>query len=340
MKFVPVVDQDQKPLMPTKPSRARRWIKEGKATPFWKCGVFCVRLNVDPSAREYQEVAVGIDPGSKREAFTVKSAAHTFLNIQTSTPYWVKDAMNTRRVMRFSRRAKTPCRQPRWNRTSGLSKGNLPPSTLARWQWKLRISKWLAKMFPISCFVIEDIKAHTYGGRKWNASFSPLQQGKRWLYSRLAKIAKVDLKQGWETKALRRLFGLKKSANKLAEIFDSHCVDSWVLSNSSVRGHRAPDNKAILFIEPLRFHRRQLHAICPGEGGLRRAYGGTRSMSLKRGSIVNHAKHGVCYIGGTMLGKVSLHSLASGKRVTQAAKLDEIRFLTFNSWRSHNETLP
>ncbi|MGY2793833.1 hypothetical protein ACVWVQ_000889 [Thermostichus sp. MS-CIW-36] len=38
--FVPVVDHNQNPLMPTTPSRARRWIKTGKATPFWKRGVF------------------------------------------------------------------------------------------------------------------------------------------------------------------------------------------------------------------------------------------------------------------------------------------------------------
>lgn len=36
--FVPVVDKNQTPLMPTQPSRARKWIKEGKATPFWKRG--------------------------------------------------------------------------------------------------------------------------------------------------------------------------------------------------------------------------------------------------------------------------------------------------------------
>jgi hypothetical protein len=65
--FVPVVDHDQQPLMPTTPARARRWIRGGKATAFWKGGLFCVRLNVEPSAREIQPVACGIDPGSKKE---------------------------------------------------------------------------------------------------------------------------------------------------------------------------------------------------------------------------------------------------------------------------------
>ena len=65
--FVPVFDHQQQPLMPTTPARARRWIQSGKATPFWKRGVFCVRLNVEPSAREVQPIAVGIDPGSKKE---------------------------------------------------------------------------------------------------------------------------------------------------------------------------------------------------------------------------------------------------------------------------------
>jgi len=64
--FVPVVDQEQRPLMPTTPARARRWIKTAKATAFWKGGLFCVRLNIEPSAREHQRIAVGIDPGSKK----------------------------------------------------------------------------------------------------------------------------------------------------------------------------------------------------------------------------------------------------------------------------------
>ena len=50
--FVPVMDSQGKPLMPTTPARARKWLKSSKATAFWKGGLFCVRLNVEPSARE------------------------------------------------------------------------------------------------------------------------------------------------------------------------------------------------------------------------------------------------------------------------------------------------
>jgi len=73
MKFVAVVDKNQKPLMPTTNSRAYRWIKSGKATPFFKKGIFCIRLNKEVDNKK-QEIAVGVDPGSKREGFTVKSA--------------------------------------------------------------------------------------------------------------------------------------------------------------------------------------------------------------------------------------------------------------------------
>ena len=70
--FVPVIDRNGTPLMPTTPGRARRFLKSGKATPFWKGGVFCIRLNVEPSAREAQQIAVGIDPGSKKEGYSVQ----------------------------------------------------------------------------------------------------------------------------------------------------------------------------------------------------------------------------------------------------------------------------
>ena len=141
--FVPVVDRNHKPLMPTTPSRARRWIKRGEATPFWDRGIFCVRLNREPSDTKTQPIAVGIDPGSKKEGLTVKSASHTYLNINADAVTFVKEAKADQLASRRARRQrKTPCRQPRCNR----ARGGIPPSTKARWQWKLRLLNWLRRL--------------------------------------------------------------------------------------------------------------------------------------------------------------------------------------------------
>ena len=48
--FVPVVDKNDNPLMPTRPSRAKKWVKSGRATPFWKNGIWCIRLNEEPGS--------------------------------------------------------------------------------------------------------------------------------------------------------------------------------------------------------------------------------------------------------------------------------------------------
>lgn len=329
--FVPVVDQDHRPLMPTIPSRARRLIRSGEATPFWDRGVFCIRLNREPSARNTQPVIVGIDPGSKREGLSVVSAAHVYLNVQAAAVDWVKDAVETRRNMRRARRfRKTPCRQNRKHR----ARGGLPPSTKARWQWKLRLARWLSRMFPVWSFIIEDVKAKTRkGGKLWNAGFSPLAAGKVWLYDELEALAPVEKRSGWETKLLRDAMGLKKTRVKTAEAFSAHCVDAFALARSVTGGPDAPDNTALLVVTPLRFHRRQLHRLQPEKGGKRKAYGGTRSLGFKRGGLVRHPKWGIAYVGGWLKDRISLHSIETGKRLTQGATPADCRFLCFNSWR-------
>ena len=170
--YVMVVDSDNQALMPTTHSRARRWIKSGRATPFFKLGVFCVRLN-EQTGDNKQSIVIGIDSGSKREGYTVKSKAHTYLNLLSETPTWVKDAVEARRNARRTRRQrKTPCRQNKYNR----KRGGLPPSTKARWQTKLRVVNKLRKVLPITNYIVEDIQAKTMkNGRKWNVMFSPLQ---------------------------------------------------------------------------------------------------------------------------------------------------------------------
>jgi hypothetical protein len=340
MFYVPVVDKNQHPMMPTTKTRALQWIRDNKATPFRKRGVFCVRLNVEPSARNVQPIAVGIDPGSKREGYTVKSAAHTFLNIQCATVTHIKDAVDTRRQMRRARRYRhTPCRQPRWSNRYNNSEHRIPPSTKARWLMKLRISQWLSIMFPIAQFVVEDVKATTMPGkgRRWNLNFSPIEVGKKLLYEKLSLIAPVRKMQGFDTYTLRNNLGLKKVKAKLANIFEAHCVDSWVLAHSYTGGGDAPDNKRIMIIEPIRFIRRKLHKLQPGPGGVRIRCGGTHSHGFKRGSIVQHIKRGVMLVGGEDQFGVSLLPISPIKDKKdmryRSAKVHEITFLTYNSWR-------
>jgi hypothetical protein len=74
---VPVIAPDGEALMCMKASRARRWIKEGKAKAIrTKLGIFAVQLIEEPSGREKQPIVVGIDPGSKYTGVAVASKMH------------------------------------------------------------------------------------------------------------------------------------------------------------------------------------------------------------------------------------------------------------------------
>ncbi len=331
--FVPVVDQEHCPLMPTTPSRARRWIHSGKATSFWKGGFFCVRLNREPSARVQQPIAVGIDPGSKREGLVVASATHAYANIQAEARTGVKEAEQDSTRMRRTRRGrKTPCRKPRQNRKPRRKK--LPPSTRARWHWKLRLATFLCQLFPVRVFVVEDIKARTRGKKRWDQSFSPLEVGKAWFYEELGKLAAVQTKQGYETKELRERLGLKKTRKKLAEVWEAHCIDAWVLAHSAVGGRKTPDNRRVVCIAPLNWHHRQLHRFEPEKRGKRKLYGGTLSQGIKRGTLVKHPRWGKAYVGGSMDGQLSLHDLQTGKRLTQSAKVADCRPMKLVRWKT------
>lgn len=337
VKFVPVVDMNQQPLMPTTPARAAKWIKAGKATPFFKKGIFCVRLNVEPSARETQEIWIGVDPGSKKEGYTVKSEAHTYLNLNVDAKTDVKDKIEVRRNMRRGRRnRKTPCRAPRGNR-SCLRGNRIPPSTKARWDWKLRIIKVICGMFPISGVIVEDIKARTRKGKggKWNLSFSPLEVGKVYFYDAIRKMClELETNEGHQTFEMRSQQGLKKSKAKMAPRFDTHCVDSWVMVNGMVGGHLIPDNESILCVSPVNYYRRQLHVLQPAKGNIRKRMGGSMCHGFKKGSVVRHPKHGIAYVGGWLKDRIALCSMQNGKRICQNAKPLECKFLSWSTWKT------
>lgn len=199
-------------------------------------------------------------------------------------------------------------------------------------------------MFPITAFVVEDIKARTWkNGRKWNALFSPLEIGEKWFYTQIRSLEILGIKLGHATKELRKLLGLKKTKNKLSEKFEAHNIDSWLLANWYVVGHNKSDNTHLLIVVPLRSHRHQLYRLEHAPGNVRPRYGGTISDGLKRGSLIKHSKYGLAYVGGYMdkptkkdpnRKVISLHDIAIGKRLTQNALSSDYIFLTHNIWRT------
>lgn len=330
-QYVPVLDKDKKAMMPCHPARARELMKIGEAKPYWSNGIFCIILQREPSSYDFQEVAIGIDSGSKMEAYTIQSEANTLLNIQCKAITDVKDKVEARKNMRRGRRnRKCPYRANRSNRAS-LKKGRIPPSTKARWGLKLRMIQWLKKLYPISHIVVEDIKAYSKKGQKrWNRSFSPLEVGKSWFYKEVKKLGELTTFQGYETKEMRDKRCLNKSKDKLSVRFDTHCVDSFCLAAETIGGTLT--NKKILFLQPLRFFRRQLHAFQFAKGGKRRNYGGTRSMGISRGTLVKHSKWGFCLVGGNSKNRISLHNMFDFKRLCQNAKPEECKILTNFRW--------
>ncbi len=108
MQRVPVLSPEDKPLMPTKPSRARRWLKLGKAKVVRNnLGIFCIQLLQKPSGEKTQEIALGIDPGKLFSGVGVVSSQTTLFKAHLQLPFKnVTKKMTTRRILRRARRGR------------------------------------------------------------------------------------------------------------------------------------------------------------------------------------------------------------------------------------------
>jgi len=334
---IPVVDTHGVPQMPCTPARARHLFKKGLARPKRnKLGIFYVQLCYEQQP-ENQPLVAGIDPGSKFEGFSVVGAKETVLNLMVEAPDHVKEAVETRRTMRRARRHRKWRRPKRFDNRLGR-KQRIPPSTRSRWEAKARIIMQLQKLMPLTAVVVEDVQAMTRKGKggKWNGSFSPVQVGKERLYRLLREMGlEIHLREGWHTKELREQYGLKKTKSKSKQSFESHAVDAWVMA-ASVSEADQPTCTRLWYVVPARLHRRQLHRLQAAKGGERRPYGGTRSLGIKRGTIVCHKKYGRCTVGGFDRKKqtISLHAYRTNTRLTQGARVRDCRTLTWVAWRS------
>lgn len=281
---VPVWAPDGEPLMPTKPSRARRWIKEGKAKPVrTKLNIFGVQLLVEPSGRAKQPIVLGIDPGSKYTGIAVASKEAILCGLHLELPDWIKERMKKRRELRRNRRyRKTRRRAPRFLNRKGHK---ILPSILARKQMELRVVRELAETYPIAEIAIEDVAyrhgRHSKGVCKHEGYFSQVEVGKKWLMSNLEKIAPVKRFRGWQTSERRKEMRLEKSGEKNARTPESHVSDAIALCSLILGDVKITPFHFDVVRRP-KYSRRMLHAERPSKGGIRRPYGGTTTPFIFR----------------------------------------------------------
>ncbi|BAZ18499.1 hypothetical protein NIES4071_103840 (plasmid) [Calothrix sp. NIES-4071] len=326
---VPVLSPDGKPLMPTKPSRTRRWLKEGKAKVVYNdLGIFQIQLIEHPKTTNTQPIAVGIDPGKLYTGIGVQSAKFTLWLAHLQLPFQtVFDRMKQRRMMRRSRRGRRINRKLPFNKRSHREKRfdnrkrrKIPPSIRANRELELRVLTELSLIYPITTVVYEIVKA------RGDKGFSPVMVGQKWQLENLKKYGEVKQLEGWETANIRQQLGLYKQKDfKSDAIPATHAVDGVALACSAFIKYGMVDSQSMRWkgevnITPAPFtvirrppvSRRQLHLMLPSIGGKRRKYGGT---------VTRHGFRKGDYVKATQ-GKKTFFGWVSGDTKTQVSVSD------------------
>ena len=153
--LVYVINQNDHPLMPCKPSKARKLLRDGRAqvkqrAPFtiqllWGC------------EEHVQEVVLGIDKGSSVTGFACVGKGEILLSGEILHRRDVKEKLDARRAHRRSRRNRRWYRPPRvLNRASSKRGGRLPPSIKTNVEEVIRVVQRLP--LPIAHIVVEDVQ--------------------------------------------------------------------------------------------------------------------------------------------------------------------------------------
>lgn len=323
MQRVSVLAPDGKPLMPTKSSRARRWLKEGKAVVVHNdLNLFCIQLIAEPSGRKTQDIIIGIDPGKKFSGIGLASAKATLFLAHLILPFPnVTKKMTARQILRRARRGRRinrkvafKLRAHRQKRFDNRRSSKLPPSIRASREMELRVVKEVIQLFPVSQIVYEVVKA------KGNKAFSPVMVGQSQMLEWLKKLVPVITREGWQTSILRRELGLVKNReDKSAQTPEAHANDGLSLAASyfvryeafhTANSHGHEWNGEIE-ITPAPFrviarpniYRRQLHfenpdSKKPNPNSKRKRKGGTVTpFGFRSGDKVKAEKAGVVHVG-------------------------------------------
>ncbi len=153
--IVYVINQNGHPLMPCKPCKARKLLRDRRAK-VENRSPFTIRLLWD-CEEHVQEVVVGVDKGSHVTGFSCIGKGQILLSGEILHRQDVKEKMGSRRTNRKNRRSRKWYRPARYNnRASSKRSGRLPPSIKTNVEEVIRVISHLP--LPISRIIIEDVQ--------------------------------------------------------------------------------------------------------------------------------------------------------------------------------------
>lgn len=152
--MVYVLNIDGKPLMPCKPAKARKLLRDHRArivqhTPF------TIQLFF-PCENQVQPITLGVDAGSKTIGLSATTEEDELFSSEVELRSDITDKLAARRQYRRSRRNRLRYRKPRFeNRVRSKNKGWLAPSVEHKIGTHLRAIDDVHKILPITNIIVE-----------------------------------------------------------------------------------------------------------------------------------------------------------------------------------------
>lgn len=289
-----VINPDGSPAMPAKASRVRRWLTSGKVKVYQNdLGVFAVQLVQEPSGRNTQEVALGLDPGSSFTGIAVQTAHTTLIGLNLDLPREeVSKRMAQRATLRRTRRGRRIQRQVPFKQRNHRSKrfdnrrqSKLSPSIRASKQLELRIVSELCKLIPVSQIFVEVLTKSDSPG------FTRAAQGQTFLLKELLVYCPtVHRVEGFDTSTTREFLKLPKSKNKSERSPAAHVSDAIAMASRAFiryvpntagtqtgyawRGAVEITHFSFAVVSRFGSRPRKMHDLTIKKGGVRDSYGG------------------------------------------------------------------
>ncbi|ADI73661.1 HNH endonuclease [Methanohalobium evestigatum Z-7303] len=172
-----VLSKNKKPLMPTRPAKARRLLESGKAKVVRR-SPFTIKLLYD-TAEYTQPVIAGMDSGSKHIGCAAVANDEVLYQSEVELRDDVSKKVQQRASYRRNRRSrKTRYRKPRFNNRGNSKKdGRIAPSIKSKVQSHERERRFVESILPVKKWIVETASFDIHKITNPNVSGTDYQNG-------------------------------------------------------------------------------------------------------------------------------------------------------------------